>query len=85
MTCELVLAVKAVLAAILAAEHVAGKFWGLGAMFGSIVSLQITELLGEMVTIRLCALVFPLMFEMGSLVGAELLAAERAQRQQYRR
>ncbi len=85
VTCKLVPAVKAVLAAEFAAKHVAWKLGSLGAMFGSIVSLQITKLLGEMVTVRLGALVSPLMFEMGSLVGAEHLAVDRFQRQQYPR
>lgn len=77
VTCKLVLAVKAVLAAEFAAKHVAWKIGSLGAMFGSIVSLQITPFLGEMPTIPLGALVSALMFEMGSLVGAELLAVDK--------
>jgi len=71
VTCELILAVKAVQAAKLAAEHVAWVIWSFGAMFGSVVSLQITKLLGEMVTIPLSALISSVVFVMSFLMCHE--------------
>lgn len=65
VTCKLVLAVEAVVAAEFAAKHVAWVTWSFGAMFGSIVSLQITEFLGEMATIPLGALKSSMVFVMG--------------------
>lgn len=79
MTCELILAVKTVFAAKITAEHVAWISRSLGAMFGSIVSFQITDCLSEMTTTLLGALIFSLMSEMGCLVVAERFAGVRFQ------
>lgn len=71
VTCELILAVKPVFAAIVAAEHVAWEFRNLGAVFSLIVSDQTTEFLGGTATTILGAFISSLMFEMGSLVAVE--------------
>lgn len=85
VTCEFVLPVETVLAAKFAPEHAAWEFGSLGAMLGSIVSFQVTELLGEMAAIYLGALVISLIFEMGTLMAAVYLVFTRAilQRQPF--
>ena len=64
VTCKFVLAMEAVLSAILATDHVAWKRRGFGAVFGTIVTLQVTPLLEGSGTFFLGASVFTLMFIM---------------------
>ena len=68
VTCKLVFAMEAVLPAILTANNVAWKCRGLGAMFGAIVTLQVTPMLEGSGTIFLGAFVFILVDVMGFLV-----------------
>lgn len=68
MTCKLVLAVKAIIAAELAARHVAWKVGSLGAVFGTIVSFQVTEFLGGMATVFFGTFISPAMLVVGTFV-----------------
>ena len=73
VTFKFILAMEAVLSAILATDNVAWKRRGFGAVFGTIVTLQVTPLLEGSGTFFLGASVFILMEIMRSLVGNEVI------------